>query len=165
MFSERDDMVDVSASVMLGQLARFGTNAFDLMLDENALQRMPVCHLNAELGIVWFVSYMMLFGRLRTRRGKQVARNPFAITRASASEASIVPGDAVDAVDASYLDEDEAPYNPVSPQYFQPRSPEFDAADDDVGSIYSPDSPDYPASQWGPDDDETVYTPTSPQYG
>jgi hypothetical protein len=46
MFSTTDPMVEVSANILMGQLCRFGTTVFDLVLDEEKLKDVPVgaCH-------------------------------------------------------------------------------------------------------------------------
>ncbi len=144
VFGELDPMQDVSSSIMLGQLARFGTNAFDLMLDEDMLDRMPVSNLR----LPW---YHAVCKQLTTPTScallacEQERRNPFA---AAGFQQPLTAEDHALAADGALEAHDQGVN--VSPAYPVSTSPAYPSGDMDDASPYTPSSP--------------LFLPRSPDY-
>jgi len=173
MHGKSDSMTGVSANIMMGQLCRFGTGAFDLFLDVDALgDAIPV------KGAGNFSKDVLMDEDGRTPLMHTPAYSPGAATGASPGVGNLIMSPSAFTPEADSLTPVFSPSGAYSPSDFfyegeggGGRSPGMEVGSrgsggGQMGDVYSPTSPAFsPASPGlGAATQSPGYSPTSPAY-
>jgi DNA-directed RNA polymerase II subunit RPB1 len=174
-FGERDNMRGVSGNIMLGNLAKYGTGAFDLRLNTEMLVKYGMIDNNYEDYNVGHSSaagpvtpYLDVFNSPPPQTpGHEMAPSPYfpfspdGINSPNYAESPLSPS-------SGYSPAYNSPYSysPTSPSYslaspsYSPTSPSYSP----TSPSYSPTSPSYSPTSPSYSPTSPSYSPTSPSY-
>ena len=190
-FAETDRVLGVSEAVMLGQLARLGTGAFDVMLDAEAMKSaipetdyyasMPFGDVGAQgegfspfafSPQVQHYDDVTLGGAFSPSGVNAGAASPFTHSGRSPTSPGYSPSSSFSPTSPGYSPTSPA-YSPTSPAYsptspaYSPTSPAYSPtspAYSPTSPAYSPTSPAYSPSSPAYSPSSPAYSPTSPAY-
>ncbi|GLI67975.1 hypothetical protein VaNZ11_012311 [Volvox africanus] len=165
MFGERDRLTGVSDNIMMGNMCPLGTGAFDLLLDESALESA----FDVQVGNLVFGDDGLLNTPGRYTPGRSPHRTPGPMSPShmlSPMHSPFIGGGAFSPIVGGGFSPVHGSGGPTSPTYspsspgYSPTSPGYSP----TSPAYSPTSPAYSPTSPAYSPTSPAYSPTSPAY-